>query len=130
LAGLSFTIKEIMRKNKERRFRIVTDVLSPLLLLNAPEAIYKFLTQLIADVKQYDAVFLAHLEDGMHLPQVMTAMQALFDGVLDLRVYEEGVSYVPILKVRKMLGVPPQPGYFSFSFSRNGMELRPYVKQL
>jgi hypothetical protein len=60
----------------------------------------------------------------------MTAMQALFDGVLDLRVYEEGVSYVLILKVRKMLGVPPQPGCFSFAFSRNGVEIKPYVKQL
>jgi KaiC/GvpD/RAD55 family RecA-like ATPase len=128
LAGLSFNIKEILRKNSDKRFRIVTDVLSPLLMLNAPESVYKFLTQLIADVKQYDAVFLATLEDGMHTPQVVTAMQALFDGVLDLRVYEEGISYVPILKVRKMMGTPPQPGYFSFSFSRTGMEIRPYAK--
>lgn len=89
---------------------------------------YKFLTQLTADFKQYDAVFLATPEDGMHSPQVVTAMQALFDGVLDLRVYEEGISYVPILKVRKMMGAPPQPGYFSFSFSRNGIEMRPYAK--
>jgi circadian clock protein KaiC len=128
LAGLSFNIKEIMRKNNDRRFRIVTDVLSPLLMLNASEVVYKFLTQLLADVKQYDAVLLASLEDGMHPPQVVTAMQALFDGVLDLRVYEEGISYVPILKVRKMMGAPPLPGYFSFSFSRNGMEIKPYAK--
>ncbi|MDA4126593.1 MAG: RAD55 family ATPase [Thaumarchaeota archaeon] len=128
LAGLSFNIKEVMRKNSDRRFRIVTDVLSPLLMLNASDVVYKFLTQLMADIKQYDAVLLATLEDGMHTPQVVTAMQALFDGVLDLRVYEEGISYVPILKVRKMMGAPPQPGYFSFSFSRNGMEIRPYAK--
>jgi KaiC/GvpD/RAD55 family RecA-like ATPase len=128
LAGLSFNIKEIMRKNSDRRFRIVTDVLSPLLMLNASEVVYKFLTQLLADIKQYDAVLLASLEDGMHTPQVVTAMQALFDGVLDLRVYEEGISYVPILKVRKMMGAPPLPGYFSFSFSRNGMEIKPYAK--
>ena len=128
LAGLSFNIKEVMRKNSDRRFRIVTDVLSPMLMLNAPESVYKFMSQLMADVKQYDAVLLATLEDGMHTPQVVTAMQVLFDGVLDLRVFEEGIGYVPILKVRKMMGTPPQPRYFSFSFSRNGMEIRPYAK--
>jgi circadian clock protein KaiC len=128
LAGLSYNIKEILKKNSDRRIRVVVDFLSPLLMLNPPESIYKFLSQLLSDAKQYDAVFMATLEDGMHQLQVTTAMQALFDGVLELRVYEEGLSYVPILKVKKMLGVPPLPGYFSFSFTKNGMEISAYAK--
>lgn len=128
LANLSFSIKEVLRKNSGRRMRVVIDVFSPLLLLNPPENIFRFLSQLTADIKQYDAVLLATLEDGMHTPQVITAMQALFDGVLELRIYEEGLSYVPILKVRKMMGVPPLPGYFSFSFTKTGMELGAYAK--
>jgi KaiC/GvpD/RAD55 family RecA-like ATPase len=131
LAGLSFNIKELLKKNADRRIRVVADVFSPLLMLNPPDRIYKFLMQLFAEIKQYDMALIATLEDGMHDPQVMTAMQALFDGVLELRIYDEGgLSYASILKVLKMIGVPPQPGYFSFSLSKNGMEISAYAKHI
>lgn len=129
LSKLSYDIKEILKKNVGRRIRVVADVFSPLLLLNPPENIFKFLSQLTADLKQYDAVFMATLEDGMHTSQVVTAMQSIFDGVLELRVYEEGLSYVPILRVKKMMGVPPLPGYFNFSFTKTGMEIGAYAKR-
>ena len=98
--------------------RVVVDVLSSLLMLNPPETIYRFLTQLFADVKQYDVVLFATLEEGMHQPQVLVAMQQLFDGVVEMRLYEEGLRVLPCLRVRKMRGVPPQPGYFNFSLTR------------
>jgi len=128
LAGLSFNLKEVLKQNSSRRIRIVVDVLSSLLMLNQPETIYKFLTQLLEEVKKYDAVLVATLEEGMHKPEVVAAMQQLFDGVVELRLYEEGLRVLPLLRVRKMRGVPPQPGYYSFSFSRTGMELTSYVK--
>ncbi len=126
LAGLSFNIKEVLKKNSDRRIRIVIDVLSSLLMLNPPETIYRFLTQLFADVKQYDASVLATLEEGMHRQEVLTAMQQLFDGVVELRLYEEGLRVLPLLRIRKMRGVPPQPGYFNFMFTRTGMEVSAY----
>jgi KaiC/GvpD/RAD55 family RecA-like ATPase len=128
LAGLSHNIKEILKQNTNRRVRVVVDVLSSLLMLNPSETIYRFLTQLFADVKQYDAVLLATLEEGMHQPQVLAAMQQLFDGVVEMRLYEEGLRVLPLLRVRKMRGVPPQPGYFNFSLTRNGMEVSAYVR--
>lgn len=129
LTALSYNIKDVLKRNAERRIRVFADVFSPLLMLNPPEVIYKFLTQLLVDIKQYDSVLLATLEDGMHQSQVMTAMQALFDGVVELKIYQEGgLSYVPILTIPKMLGMPPQPGYFRFSFSHNAMEVAVYAK--
>jgi len=128
LAGLSFNTKEILKKNSDRRIRIVTDVLSSLLMLNQPDTIYKFLTQLFADVKEYDSVFLATLEEGMHPPNVLAAMQQVFDGVVELRLFEEGLRVLPLLRIRKMRGVPPQPGYYNFSFTKTGMELSAYVR--
>jgi KaiC/GvpD/RAD55 family RecA-like ATPase len=129
MTGLSYNIKEVLKKNSGNRIRVFADVFSPLLILNPPDVVYRFLTQLLADVKQYDAVLLATLEDGMHEPQVMTAMQALFDGVIELKVYHEGgLSYVPILTIQKMLGMPPQPDYFRFSFSQRAMEVAAYAK--
>ncbi len=128
LAGLSHSIKELLKQNTGRRIRVVIDVLSSLLMLNPPETIYRFLTQLFADVKQYDAVLLATVEEGMHQPQVLAAMQQLFDGVVEMRLYEEGLRVLPLLRVRKMRGLPPQPGYFNFSLTKNGMEVSAYVR--
>ena len=128
LIGLSHNVKDILKKNSDRRIRVVTDVLSSLLMLNQPDAIYKFLTQLFVDTKQYDSVFLATLEEGMHPPNVLAAMQQLFDGVVELKLYEEGLRVIPLLRVRKMRGVPPQPGYYNFSFTIAGMEITAFVK--
>jgi KaiC/GvpD/RAD55 family RecA-like ATPase len=128
LASLLFNIKEVLKKNTGRRIRVVMDALSSLLMLNEPETIYKFLTQLLLEVKQQDAVLLATLEEGMHQPQVLAAMQQLFDGVLEMKLYEEGLKVIPLLRVRKMRGVPPQPGYFNFSLTRSGMEVSAYAR--
>ena len=128
LASLSYNIKDILKQNASRRIRVVADVLSSLLMLNQPETVYKFLDQLLADAKQYDAVVLATLEEGMHKPEILAAMQQLFDGVVELRLYEEGLRVMPLLRVRKMRGVPPQPGYYNFSFTKGGMELAAHVK--
>jgi len=126
LASFSYSLKDVLKQNANRRIRVVIDVLSSLLMLNQPETIYKFLDQLLADAKQYDAVVLATLEEGMHKPEVLTAMQQLFDGVVELRLYEEGLRVLPLLRIKKMRGVPPQPAYYNFSFARTGMEVSPY----
>lgn len=128
LAGLSYNVKEVLKQNTGRRARIVIDAVSSLLMLNPPETIYRFLTQLFADVKQHDAVLLATIEEGMHKPEVLAAMQQLFDGVIEMKLYEEGLKVLPLLRVRKMRGSPPRPGYFNFSLTRNGMEVSPYVR--
>jgi circadian clock protein KaiC len=128
LASLSFNIKEVLKQNANKRIRVVTDVLSSLLMLNQSDTIYKFLSQLLAEVKQYDAVILATVEEGMHKPEVLAAMQQLFDGVLEMRLYEEGLRVLPLLRIRKMRGVPPQPGYFSFALTKTGMEVSAFVR--
>jgi len=128
LAGLSFNIKDILKRNSGRRIRMVTDVIPSLLMLNPADVIYKYLAQLIAHVKQYDSVTLAMLEEGMHPPNVVAAMQQLFDGVIELHLYEDGFRVTPHLKIRKMRGIAPQMGSYNFSFSKTGMEIKAYAK--
>lgn len=128
LPGLSFNIKETLKINGEKPIRVVTDVLSSLLILNSSETIYRFISQLLSETKQYNAVVLATIEDGMHQPQVLAAMEQLFDGVLELRLYEEGLRVLPLLRVLKMRGMPPQMGYYNFAFTRHKMEITPYAK--
>lgn len=128
LTSLSFNIKENIRKAGDKHVRIVADVLSSILMLNPADIVYRFLSQLFADVKQYNSVFLALIEEGMHQPQVLAAMGELFDGVVELKLYEEGFRIVPLLRIRKMRGVPPQLGYFRFTISKGLMGMTQYAR--
>jgi KaiC/GvpD/RAD55 family RecA-like ATPase len=128
LSALSFNVKEVLKAHSSQRIRVVTDVLSSLLVLNPVETVYRFLSQLFSDVKQYDAVLLATLEEGMHDPKTISTMAELFDGVVEFKLYEEGFRVTPLLRLRKMRGLAPQPGYFNFAVSRNGMEISAYVR--
>jgi circadian clock protein KaiC len=126
--AISFNIKEMVHKNMGRRVKVVTDVLSPLLVLNPLESMYNYWSQLLSDLKTQDSVVLALAEDGMHPPNTLTTMEQIFDGVVEMRLYEEGLAITPLFRVRKMLGIPPLHGYFRFSITNSGMEVVPHVK--
>lgn len=121
--AISFNIKQAAHQNKDRRARIATDILSPLLVLNSVESMYNYWSQLLSDLKQQDCVTFALAEEGMHAPNVLTTMEQIFDGVIEMRLYEEGLSITPLFRVKKMLGIPPLHGYFKFSISSTGMEV-------
>jgi len=125
--SISVNIKQGAHNNKDRRVRIATDVLSPLLVLNSVESMYNYWSQLISDLKNQDCVTFALAEEGMHAPNVLTTMEQIFDGVIEMRLYEEGLSITPLFRVKKMLGLPPLHGYFRFSVSSTGMEVTPHV---
>ncbi len=128
LTELSSTIKRVLRENSNKRIRIVTDVLSPLLMINPPETVYRFLSQLFIDLKHLDVVLLATLEDEMHQAQTVAAMEQKFDGVVELKLYEKGLKVVPLLRIRKMRGLPPNPRYFRFSFVNGQMVIEEYAE--
>ncbi len=127
--SLSFNIKQAAHDNKTRRVRIATDVLSPLLVLNPLESMYGYWSQLLSDLKQQDCVLFALAEEGMHPQNVLTTMEQLFDGVIEMRLYEEGLSITPLFRVKKMLGLPPLHGYMKFAVSNSGMEVTARVSK-
>ena len=125
--SISYNIKEAVHRNKERRVRVATDVMSPLLVLNPLESMYTYWSQLLSDLKQQESVVFALAEDGMHPPNSLTTMEQIFDGVIEMRLYEEGLAITPLFRVKKMLGLPPLHGYFRFSVTNTGMEVVPHV---
>ncbi len=121
--SIASEIKMRVQEIKTRRIRIVTDILSPLLVLNSSESMYRYWTELASELKNYDVVLIALVEEGMHQPSVFASMEQLFDGVIELRIYEQGLLLTPLLRVKKMLGLPPLHGYFKFTFARARMEI-------
>ena len=126
--SISFNIKQAVQANVGRRIRIVTDIVSPLLIMNPQPTVYQYLANLLKELKLSNSVLLALVEDGMHSDSTVAALEQEFDGVIELRLYEEGLAITPLLRVRKMLGLAPQLGYFRFAFSKSGMEVLPYVR--
>ena len=103
LSTLSFRIKEFLKRNRNRKTRIVMDVLSSLLMLNSAEVVYRFMDQLFSEIKLFDAVLLATVEEGMHPSQSLVAMEQLFDGTIKARPSgDSGVS----LQISKMRSIP------------------------
>jgi KaiC/GvpD/RAD55 family RecA-like ATPase len=125
--SISYNIKQALARNSNRRIRIVTDILSPLLVLNPSESMYSYWSQLVEEVKRYDAVILAMGDEEMHTPATIASMEHLFDGVLELKLFEEGLSVTTVMRVRQMLGQPPLHGWFRFSFVQGMMEVTPHV---
>jgi len=125
--SISFNIKEVVHRNRNRRVRLATDLLSPLLVLNPLESMFNYWSQLLADLKGQDSVVFTLAEYGVHSPSVLATMEQLFDGVIEMKLYEEGLDVTPLIRVRKMPGIPPLHGYFRFSMSSTGMEVVPHV---
>jgi len=125
--SISFNIKDAVHRNKDRRVRVATDVLSPLLVLNSVDSMYSYWSQLLSDLKQQDTVVFALAEDGMHPLNILTTMEQLFDGVIEMKLYEQGIAITPLLRVKKMPGLPPLHGYFRFTVSNTAMEVVPHV---
>jgi circadian clock protein KaiC len=126
--SISFNIKQAVNRNSGRRIRILTDVVSPLLVLNPQPTMYQYWSKLLGELKQRECVVIALAEEGMHAESTVAGLEQQFDGVIELLLHEEGLSVTPLLRIRKMLGLTPQHGYFKFAFSRSGMEVVPYVK--
>jgi circadian clock protein KaiC len=126
--SISFNVKQAVDRNRERRIRIFTDIVSPLLIMNSQPTMYQYWSSLIRELKQRECVILATAEEGMHPASTITALEQQFDGVIEMRLYEEGLSLTPLLRIRKMLGLQPQQGYFNFSFTKSGIEVMPHAK--
>ena len=125
--SISYNVKQALQRNAGRRIRVVMDILSPLLVLNPADATFSYWTQLVGEIKNHDAVVLAMGDEETHTPAAIASMQHLFDGVIELKLYEEGLTVTPLLRVRQMLGQPPLPGWFRFSFVHGMMEVTPNV---
>jgi KaiC/GvpD/RAD55 family RecA-like ATPase len=119
--GFLANMRELLKNNADQRIRIFVDSLSSLLLLNPVDTIYKSLDDLISESKNYDVVLLATLEEGMHTQQVITAMQQIFDGFIELSFYRVGLSVFPLLRIGKMRGMKPQGNYYSISYGDGNM---------
>jgi TolB-like protein/Tfp pilus assembly protein PilF len=114
LSALSFTIKEALKMSGGRKIMVVFEELSALLTLNPAESMFRFLEQLLAGVKRFDALLLAMLDPEMHSTQVVASTEHLFDGAIEVTPAEDRSGGIT-LKVKKMRGATLRGGALELS---------------
>ena len=120
LFTVSSAIKEFMQKNRKKEMRVVISILSTMLMSNSPNEVYKQLSSLKNEFKKYKCTVMLLMETGMHDPQVVTAIEQLCDGVIDMKVVEKDWDIQPMLKIKKMRTLPVPLKYFRFAITASG----------
>lgn len=100
LATISFGIKDIMKGQESRLSRVAFDGLSQLLMLHSADSVYRFVSQLLPEMKKRDVVLLATIQTAMHQPQVLSAIELLFDGIIEIGRTGQGELQVNVKKMR------------------------------
>jgi serine/threonine-protein kinase len=123
LAALSHSLKDILSGNKERRLRIAFDIISPMLMTNTSENVYRFVDQFISEIKKYDAVMLATVDDRMHTTQVVASIEHTFDGVITVEP-APGSGAPPSLRIKRMRGASGVVGKQLFAATQSSVKPR------
>lgn len=113
LASISFGIKSVLKEHEARKMRVVFDLPSRLLMANPSDSVFRFLGQLLTDLKRYDAVFVATVQEDIHPPPVLAGLELVFDGVLGIKKTEHSEAEI---RIKKMQGIRPLKSSISISF--------------
>jgi len=89
LYTINEAIKEILEKNKGKKARCVIDILSSALVMNDIKTIYEFTMDIIKMLRDHDVTTMMMIEEGMHDPKNVIAIEELADGVIELKSVEE-----------------------------------------
>ena len=123
LFTVSSAIKEFLQKNRKKNIRVVISILSTMLMSHSPAEVYKHLSSLKNEFKKYKCTVLLLMEAGMHDSQVVTSIEQLCDGVIDMKVFEKDWDIQPMLKIKKMRSIPIPLKYFRFAVTAAGFTI-------
>jgi KaiC/GvpD/RAD55 family RecA-like ATPase len=96
--------------------RIYIDIISPLFMLHSPKLVYMFMSSLLQYFKDHGATVVASLDEGVVALEAQRSMEMIFDGTIEIKLCEERFNIIPLMRVKKMLGIAP-----SFSYYRLGV---------
>lgn len=118
----NFTIKitkaitELQNKNLKR---VVFDSFSTMFLFVPKDLCLRFLSMVTAKLKAFGTTQLIVIEEGMHDPSTLTAMNALTDGTIKF----SSLGKIHRMEIVRMKGVTGLPVGFNFKLIETGIEL-------
>ena len=98
--------------------RIYTDIISPLFMLHSPKMVYMFMSSLLQYFKDHGATVVASLDEGVVALEAQRSMEMIFDGTIEIKLCEERFNIIPLMRVKKMLGIAPSFSYYRLGVSK------------
>lgn len=93
--------------------RMAIEDLSYMFLMNGKEMIFKFLNRIIQILREHEVTCMMEMQKGMLDPQIVTAIESLTDGTIEMRHEGDKKSF----RVSRMEGGVASSKWIGFSFS-------------
>jgi KaiC/GvpD/RAD55 family RecA-like ATPase len=124
LTNLFIDIKKQIDTLGAARKRIYIDFLSALYMLHPAKVVYMFISGLLHYLKDHGATVVASLDEGVVALDAQRSMEMVFDGAIEIKIFEERFNIVPLMRVKKMLSLAPSYNYYRIAISKG--EIRFY----
>ena len=118
LTNLFIDIKKQIDPLGAARKRIYIDFLSALYLLHPAKTVYMFISGLLQYLKGHGATVVASLDEGVVALEAQRSMEMVFDGTIEIKIFEERFTIVPLMRVKKMLSLTPSYSYYRIAVSK------------
>lgn len=118
LIDITYNCERLVSSFKESGVRMAIEDLSYLFLMNDKETVFKFLHRLSQIIRENNIPCMIELQKGMFDPTIVTAVESLTDGTIELKV-EKGQKY---MRASRLEGGQAHPGWVEFEItSGSGM---------
>lgn len=102
---------------------VITSI-TPLFFESELVEIYKFLEELKDIAHRYKQVWFIEINTGVEKPEVEAMVKAIVDGIIELRMFEEGRTLRRYLRVYGMRRTSHSLSWFPYEISPSGIVLR------
>jgi len=120
LIDIAYNCERLVSSFKNGSARMVIDDLSYMFLMSSKDLIFKFLNRIIQILREHEATCLMEIQKGMLDPQIVTALESLTDGTIEMKREGNKRSF----RVSRIEDAEAKPDWADFSFSSGiGLEI-------
>jgi len=76
------------------------------------------MSSLLQYFKDHGATVVASLDEGVVALEAQRSMEMIFDGTIEIKLCEERFNIIPLMRVKKMLGIAPSFSYYRLGVSK------------
>jgi KaiC/GvpD/RAD55 family RecA-like ATPase len=118
LTNLFINIKKQIDTQEVTHKRVYIDFLSALYMLHQAKTVYTFICGLLQYLKDQGATIVASLDEGVVGLEAQRSMEMVFDGAIEIKIYEEQFKIIPLMRVKKMISQTPSYNYYRLAVSK------------
>lgn len=120
LIDVAYNCERLISSFEHGSARMAIDDLSYMFLMNSKDLIFKFLNRITQILREHEATCMMEMQKGMLDPQIVTALESLTDGTIEMKREGNKRSF----RVSRMEDTEVKPNWVDFLFSSGtGLEI-------